>query len=645
MYLRYVRLWNYRQFGQPNDNLNREPDLTVELNKGLTLLVGENDSGKSTIVDAINHVIVPHSHEYYYTINLEDFHHHDGMQSPQRRLKIECELTGFTADEAMHFYEYLTIPDSIERGLPEGMDLNEWMAENMDKLKLILLLEAEQLDGEVPRCTLKAEVYEDQIGFPNELRDFLRSMYLKPLRNAAFELTAKPKSRLSRVLSKHKNFKEKDGEPPHPLTQIFLKANKDLIDYFKGVLVGTDSRGRETSEEIHEHLRNLFSKRAQRGASFSASTAELEDVLQKLSLELDEKKSGLGSLNLLFMAVELLLLKHDTFQGLHLGIIEEAEAHLHTQAQMRVLKYYQGLSAHPAQLVITTHSPYIASEVGLNSIVLCNSDVAFSLKESLTKLDRSDYAFLERFLDATKANLFFAEGVIFVEGYAENLLLPVIARLLGKDLVDFGVSIVNVGHVGFFRYTRIFLRADDARMKVPVACIRDNDVKYESVQQGAKVFTMPDANTLRQSREDKSAQYNEGPIKCVVSPNWTLEFDIALDDLLREPFYRAVLYARKAKNASGDSFLTKEAREAADVQAESDIKKWETEFQGDTNLKAKIAYEIYKKSAENKTLTAQFFAEFLESKHGDISFVRRFKQSGQLAYIFEAIEHTTVMDG
>ena len=46
---------------------------------------------------------------------------------------------------------------------------------------------------------------------------------------------------------------------------------------------------------------------------------------------------------------------------------------------------------------------------------------AFPLKASLTKLDKSDYMFLRRFLDVTKANMFFAKGVLIVEGDAENI--------------------------------------------------------------------------------------------------------------------------------------------------------------------------------------------------------------------------------
>ena len=70
--------------------------------------------------------------------------------------------------------------------------------------------------------------------------------------------------------------------------------------------------------------------------------------------------------------------------------------------------------------------------------------------------ETSRLQFLERFLDATKANLFFAKGLIMVEGDAENLLIPAIAQLIGKNLYQYGVSVVNVGSTAYKRYVNIF---------------------------------------------------------------------------------------------------------------------------------------------------------------------------------------------
>src|SRR5208337_1087556 len=123
-----------------------------------------------------------------------------------------------------------------------------------------------------------------------------------------------------------------------------------------------------------------------------------------------------------------------------------------------------------------THSPHLAASAQLNSMILIVRQKPYPLAQTETKLEKDDYRFLERFLDATKANLFFARGVMIVEGDAENILLPAMAKILGRDFTDHGVSIVNVGGIGLRRYARIFQRKDankDGQLDIPVACVTD----------------------------------------------------------------------------------------------------------------------------------------------------------------------------
>ncbi|WP_446673553.1 AAA family ATPase [Paenibacillus wuxiensis] len=77
----------------------------------------------------------------------------------------------------------------------------------------------------------------------------------------------------------------------------------------------------------------------------------------KLSLELYTNKSGLGSPNLLFIAVELLLLNRENYSGLKIALVEEIEAHIHPQAQLRLIEFLQQESENLGiQLILTTHT-------------------------------------------------------------------------------------------------------------------------------------------------------------------------------------------------------------------------------------------------------------------------------------------------
>ena len=132
------------------------------------------------------------------------------------------------------------------------------------------------------------------------------------------------------------------------------------------------------------------------------------------------------------------------------------------------------------QLIITTHSPNLASKIKLKNLIICNGNNAFPMGKDYTELKEDSYVFLEKFLDVTKSNLFFAKGVILVEGWAEEILIPSLAKAIGIDLTAKGVSVVNIGNVGFDHYSKIFLRKNVPFMDIPVAVVTDCDVKeYE----------------------------------------------------------------------------------------------------------------------------------------------------------------------
>jgi putative ATP-dependent endonuclease of OLD family len=158
-----------------------------------------------------------------------------------------------------------------------------------------------------------------------------------------------------------------------------------------------------------------------------------------------------------------------------------------------------------------------------------------------TKLDKDNYKFLEKFLDTTKANLFFAKGVILVEGWAEEILIPSIAKAIGIDLTEKGVSIVNIGHTGFDHYANIYLRQAEPSMKIPVAVITDSDIR--EYEKNANDITKRVANIVQQEIQQKLAAINgksKNNVKYFPAPNWTLEYSLFKSTSLEAVFQNAV---------------------------------------------------------------------------------------------------------
>lgn len=105
MYLHKLSITNFRKYGGSDD----KPGIVIEFNKGLNVFIGENESGKTSIVDAIRYVLQTQSYDYI-RIDELDFHYKDGNRA--KSMKIECEFKGFTNDEAANFLEWTGFDDN-----------------------------------------------------------------------------------------------------------------------------------------------------------------------------------------------------------------------------------------------------------------------------------------------------------------------------------------------------------------------------------------------------------------------------------------------------------------------------------------------------------------------------------------------------
>ncbi|HCS86869.1 AAA family ATPase [Lactococcus garvieae] len=359
------------------------------------------------------------------------------------------------------FFEWLTLPKE-------------------KKTELHICLEAEQYEDVNRKKRIKKVVKAGPLGAEVIIDDIIRQLltvtYLKPLRDANTELSAGNKSRISQVVQGLKEFTGDINSDKQEIVDKFQLAFEDLGKQFEIPVV----------KKIERATKEFFDSKSEKTARIGNKHMSFSEILKKLNLTFDEIGTGLGSSNLLFMALELILFEQEEI-GLNLALVEEIEAHIHPQAQLRVIKFFEQESRKEykdVQYIFTTHSPILAASLPLESIIMLHEDVAYSIGRGKTKLEADDYDFLERFLDATKSNLFFAKGVIMVEGDAENIFLPTFAEVIGLPLYKYGISIVNVGSLAFKRYSSIFLRTDEQPMNFPVSILSDLDFKEYVLKDG-----------------------------------------------------------------------------------------------------------------------------------------------------------------
>jgi len=624
MYLSTIQIQNFRSI----------QSLNLEFGKGVNLLVGENDSGKSTIIDAIKLVTGTHSNDWY-RITKDDFHINGTNRAEE--IKIVCVFKELTEDETAAFLEWTSIDD--------------------DKfyLKLTLTAKRKEKSESVSEVFYDIRAGEDEeSGVINgEAKNKLKATYLKPLRDAEYELAPRKGSRLSQILSAHEIFQPKTGVI-HALVETMNKANESVEDYFK------TQEGKLVSDALNDtYLKEISLSSNPLNSKFEISKSELGRILEKLELigfsSTAESNIGLGSSNLLFIAAEMLLLKKEIgYIGLKMALIEEIEAHIHPQLQINLIDFLNKQSSESGfQNIISTHSNSLASKVDLNNIVLCKNGKAFSLDSKLTKLAKSDYHFLARFLDDTKSNLFFANGILLVEGDAENLIIPTLAEIIELPLYKYGVSIVNVGSTALLRYAKIFQRNDGQQIGIKVSCISDRDIPPKEAKdytykiKRKKTGLIEDEYLLSDNRktEDeytpqqideiekkKRLKYDGGDVKLFIGSTWTLEYEIAKSSI-KEYFYLSVLLAIEFE--LNNDIADKKVFDQTKQKCTDDFEKWAAEKKSD----AEIAVEIYaplERELVSKAVTAQIFSRVIRKNKVSKETILK---DPNLTYLVDAIKH------
>ena len=557
MYINKLIIQNYRNFTSLEVNL-----------KPFTLLIGENNIGKTNFLNAIG-LIFSQDITFFKKRNLElDDINYQAIQEFKKSVinnsiaisdikpptvKVVAHMKYFTNDQESVVADWFINENLDEATITYSFqpkeDLTSWIENERIRINKMEKIE-EETDEEFTKKVVNS------ISFPinkysytiygglNQSKqiDFyflkmLKYEFLDAVRDVRKQLVASSDYRLlyKILVNRGQNGYKEILEA----LSILDKKVKDNPVLYK------------IEEEIAVYLEktSLVDDEAKNKVEFSFSKLEEDDILKKLSLLYSDspisiERNGTGRNNLLYISLILSHLINSKSEGVYFRLIgiEEPEAHLHPHLQEHLAKHIESEPSENLQLIMTSHSTHITGKLSLDNTVIFYNDEIVKTHYVLDGFERSDSGkltvdakshirYLQRYLDATKSTMFFARRVILVEGISEQILIPTLFYLYANiSLEKAGCSIVNVNGVAFSHFIEIIKNG------YFIKCL---------------VLTDRDSKTQREQRaEDLKSKYDSNQINISITENNTFEEDIIAantDGDGKSILFGAIAYTRRNK--------------------------------------------------------------------------------------------------
>lgn len=503
MIINYIKIENFRNFQLLETSLTK-----------LSIIIGENDSGKSNFLHALKLPLSTNELEYRSKRLVSSDFNSDSIKlfyktlhdKPKDILSITSTIPIIRI--TLRFSE---IEKEYERAI-----VSNWLTEIDGKptyeIQYVFKPKSETDFIEYAREQMKG--YEEDFEnfsflIPTEFYDYTifstdngKTIPYNELKNITINSinaerddfsesnSMKSNSLLTKLLEKKLNEKEK------------IDIYKAYADFFNEIKEQENFKKIFTKDPEFPSLNNFIEE-----IDCIPNLANLKNILSNITLGYGDEflyQKGLGQRNLIFI---LLFFQHfkDNEAYFNLSCIEEPEAHLSTNNLNLIIDYINksiSKSKSLFQTIITTHRPEVINKLDFKNVIAFSGNKAISfvdVDESLTKYlgKRPNFDILK---------LLFSNRVILVEGPTEEMFINTILNL-NKDILQ-NVDVISIGHKGFKTFLDIWMKLNS-----------DNKIK--------KIGIIRDFDSQPNAKKEHDAYDNNKTIFVRTTTGYTLEDDIA----------------------------------------------------------------------------------------------------------------------
>ena len=538
MYLKGVEIVNYKNL--KNCYLN--------FSEGVNTIIGENDSGKSNIINAIRILL---DDTYYYSTkrlkendfsyDLDDWKGHwiiisaifSNISQEELNNEICSEIKN---DENINFVNsYIGGEDNTgvitlfirpQKTIRKELSIITEKEEFKKRREKIKISDYEfyytyrattdfcdekvykEIVGDIDNFSYKDPDDDDDsiLGAKLNILDIqnhISVVFIDALRDALSEMH-KPRNPIKRIIESIES--EIDPEKIDKIQKLIANLNLSISEV---------EQIKEIGGKINSKLLDMI------GMVYSPQIlleSQLNDDINALTRYLTIKPSnqnsiellGLGHLNMIYIALKLVEFETNrTRELLNIMLIEEPEAHIHPHIQKTLFENLK-VTKNYTQVIMTTHSTHLSEVSDINKMNIIKSKNNISIimnpvnkldtfgKEKLELKKMALSKCIERYLDAKRSVLLFSKGIILVEGDGEEILIPnMVKKAFGISLDELGVSIINIGSTAFENIACLF---DEQRIKKNCSIITDLDKQY--VLENSSHYSKK-AEKLGESRKEK----------------------------------------------------------------------------------------------------------------------------------------------